>query len=532
MRRFALTLLVACATPKPIPVAPLPRAAYAHYLEGKLAVYGKDWAAATRALKAAAAASPDQPMIAVELAHAQVKAGDAAGAATTLAAARAKWPTHAQVWLASGDALAATATEQAADFYRKAIELASDDERGYLGLAKIELARNRPDVAEKVLVVLVKHIPGSVDGHYLLAQRLATRDLATAIGELHATIERNPDHIDARLDLSRALRRQGHLDDAVAQLRSAFDRAAQPLDIAEELFWLLCEADDRTAAIDLLTLLDDDRSEIDALAAIARLERGLGRFDESRAIAARIGATDSDVGALVLARTELAAHDFAKARAALATIDAASAHHGETVKVGALVELDAGDPAAALALAQPAKDPELALLAAFALVDLRRPAEARALVPAQDFSRARLEDRLGDTAAAVALCERIIKAHADSSSALNLAGYLLADSGKRLDDAEAYLRHARDLSPGDPAVLDSWGWLLLKRGKTRDAIKALDRAARYAPREAEILVHLAAAWAADHAPRTAADLLDRADALHPSQAVKQRIAALRVTLRP
>ncbi len=531
-RFFGFFVATACATPKPVPITPLPRAAYAHYLEGKLAIYGHDWTAATAALKAAALASPDQPMIAVELAHAQVKAGDTAGAAATLAAARAKWPQHAQVWLASGDALATTATDQAAEAYRKAIELASDDERGYLGLAKIELARNRPDVAEKVLLVLVKHIPGSVDGHYLLAQRLATRDMTAAIGELRATIERNPDHIDARLDLARALRRQGKLDDAIAQLRSAFDRAAQPLDIAEELFWLLCEADDRTAAIDLLTLLDDDRSELDALAAVARLERGLGRLDESRAIATRIATTDSEVGAIVLARTELAARDFAKARAALAGIDVTSDHHGEATKVGALIELDAGDPAAALALVQPPKDPELALLAAFALADQGKAAEARALVPAQDFSRARLEDRLGDTAAAIAVCERIIAAHPDSSSALNLAGYLLADRGTRLADAEGYLRRARDLSPGDPAVLDSWGWLLLKRGKVRDAIVALDRAARYAPRESEILVHLATAWAADHAPRTAVELLDRAAALGPSKAVNQRIKSLRVTLGP
>ena len=479
-----LALLVGCAAPKPRPVPPLPRAAYAHYLDGKLAVYAHDWTTATAALEAALAAAPDQPMIAVELAHAQVKAGNVAGAAATLAAARGRWPEHAQVWLASGDALAATNTGEAAVAYRKAIELASDDERGYLGLARVELARKRPDVAEQVLRVLVVHVPGSIDGHYLLAQRYATRDMPAAIGELRATIERNPDHIDARLDLARALRREGHLDQAIAQTRSAFDRAAQPLDIAEELFWLLCEADDRTAAIDLLTLLDDDRSEVDALAAVARLERGLGRLDESRAVAARIAATDSDLGAIVLARTELAAHARDKALAALATVEPSSARHAEAVKVAVLVQLDAGVPTAALALAPlPTKDAELALLAAFALADQGRAAEARALVPAADFARARLEDRLGDTAAAIRLCERIIAAHPDSSSALNLGGYLLADSRTRLHDAEQYLRRARDLSPGDPAVLDSWGWLLLQRGKVKDAIRSLDRAARYAPRE-------------------------------------------------
>jgi Flp pilus assembly protein TadD len=115
-------------------------------------------------------------------------------------------------------------------------------------------------------------------------------------------------------------------------------------------------------------------------------------------------------------------------------------------------------------------------------------------------------------------------------AALNLAGYLLADSGRRLGDAERYLRHARELAPGDPAILDSWGWLLLRRGDARGAVRALDRAARFAPLEPEILVHLAAAWAADGAPGTAARTLDRASALARRRAVQRRIAALRQTL--
>ena len=43
-------------------------------------------------------------------------------------------------------------------------------------------------------------------------------------------------------------------------------------------------------------------------------------------------------------------------------------------------------------------------------------------------------------------------------------------------------------------------------------------------------MHLAAAWAADGAPRTAAGALDRAAALAPNRAVRRRIAAVRQTL--
>jgi hypothetical protein len=51
-----------------------------------------------------------------------------------------------------------------------------------------------------------------------------------------------------------------------------------------------------------------------------------------------------------------------------------------------------------------------------------------------------------------------------------------------------------------------------------------------APREPEILFHLASAWAADGAPRTAAAVLARTDELLTPPTVRERIAALRSTL--
>src|SRR5678816_3942516 len=86
----------------------------------------------TCALAAAAAAAPDQPMIAVELARLQMKAKRTGDAIATLARARARWPDHPQVWLASGDLLAASDPGEAGRAYLRAIRLAPDDERAYL----------------------------------------------------------------------------------------------------------------------------------------------------------------------------------------------------------------------------------------------------------------------------------------------------------------------------------------------------------------------------------------------------------------
>jgi tetratricopeptide (TPR) repeat protein len=536
MRRLLVVVALGCGGKKP-PAAlpPLPHAAYAHYLDGKLAAYRDDWSAAADALAHAQAAAPDQAVVAVELARAQHRAKRSEAARATLAAARTKWPKHAQVWIASGDLLAQTAPAEAIRAYRRGNELEPLDERAYLGLAKLE----QPADALRTLRRLVARVPTSIDGRYRLGQRLAiAKDVPAALAQLRKVLELDPDHIDARLDLARGLRLQGKLDEAIAQTRSAFDRSGQALDLAEELYYLLLEADDRVAAVDLLTLLDDDRSDTEALATIAKLDRGLGRLDEARAIAARITKLDAELGALVLAEIEIAAGEPAAAAKRALAIESSSRHQVDARRVAAVALLAAGEPQRALDAIGPSRaakptDVDLATLAAFALVDLGKPAEARGMLAplgdgaAATFARARLADRAGDSATALALLEPLIAAKPDLIPALNLAGYLLADANQRLADAERYLRRARELAPGDPAILDSWGWLLHRKGEHRAAVRALDRAARFAPREAEILVHLAAAWIADGAPRTGAATLDLAARLRPSPAVQKRIDALR-----
>ena len=164
--------LGACTHPAPSrPLPPLPRNVYAHYLAGKLAAYEGDWVAAADALTEAAAAAPDQPMVTVELARMQMKAKRRSAALATLATARRRWPEHPQVWLVSGDLLAASDPAEARHAYLRAIQLSPDDERAYLGLAKLQ----KDGAAETTLRILIAQVPASVDGHYRLAVGLAMR---------------------------------------------------------------------------------------------------------------------------------------------------------------------------------------------------------------------------------------------------------------------------------------------------------------------------------------------------------------------
>jgi len=540
----ALALVVACNhEAAPVAMRPLPQGAYAHYLSGTLAGYRDDWATAANELTLAVEAAPDQPVIVVELARALSKAKKTNDALVVLAKARGMWPDHPEVWIASGDLLGASDRTGAIAAYQHAIELEPDAEHAYLGLEKLQT--DEPIAAEHTLRALIAHVPGSVDGHYHLAQRLRLAgDDTGAVGELRVVLERDPDQIDARLDLARLLRKHGKLPEAVQQTRSAFDRAGQPLDVAEELFWLLCEADDRQGAVDLLTLLDDDRSDLDALAMVERFDIELGRLVEAKTVVTRIATQDAEAGTVARAELESATGEVASTGEPLAVSTALSVPQSSSQfslarRIAGDALLTAGKPARALEVIEPARrakpdDLELAFIAAVATADAGSPAQAESFVAGNDvahqLAQARLADHVHDTKAALATLVPLVRAHPRNVTALNLAGYLLADSKQRLDDAEAYLKAARELQPGDPAILDSWGWLLLQRGRTREAIRALDHAQRFAPREPEILVHLATAWAADHVPKTAEDLLARAVALHPTADVQKRIDDLKKAL--
>ena len=195
---------------------PLARDAYSHYLAGQLAGYRDDWATAANELAEAAAAAPDQPVIAVALARALANAKRDPDALAVLAKARETWPDHPEVWLASGDLLGDSDRAGAIAAYERAIALEPDAEHAYLGLEK--LAGLRPDRRRANPARADR--PRARIGRRPLSPRAAAQarrdELAGAIGELHVVLEHDPDQIDARLDLARLLRIRGKLDEAVA----------------------------------------------------------------------------------------------------------------------------------------------------------------------------------------------------------------------------------------------------------------------------------------------------------------------------
>ncbi|NBW99703.1 hypothetical protein EBR03_09040, partial [bacterium] len=73
---------------------------------------------------------------------------------------------------------------------------------------------------------------------------------------------------------------------------------------------------------------------------------------------------------------------------------------------------------------------------------------------------------------------------------LNFIGYLYAEMGQNLVEAEELVRKAMALKPNDGFIEDSLGWVLFKQGKLKESQEALERAAALQPEEAIIFEHM------------------------------------------
>lgn len=101
-----------------------------------------------------------------------------------------------------------------------------------------------------------------------------------------------------------------------------------------------------------------------------------------------------------------------------------------------------------------------------------------------------LQEKLGDKAAAVTTMKTIFSLNPQNYHALNFVGYLYAELGQNLLEAEELVRKAINLKPNDGFIEDSLGWILFKQGKLKESQEALERAAALQPDEAIICEHL------------------------------------------
>ncbi len=133
--------------------------------------------------------------------------------------------------------------------------------------------------------------------------------------------------------------------------------------------------------------------------------------------------------------------------------------------------------------------------------------KALALLPANSLSawlvhydRAMCYDQDGNWPNAEADLKQALKLSPGQPYVLNYLGYSWATKGKHLAQARAMIEQALKVVPNDGAVVDSLGYVLMRQDQPRAAVRALLRAVQLEPEDPTINAHLGDAYAAagDH----------------------------------
>lgn len=105
------------------------------------------------------------------------------------------------------------------------------------------------------------------------------------------------------------------------------------------------------------------------------------------------------------------------------------------------------------------------------------------------FLRSVLSTERNDLALMEQDLRKIIELDPTSPLAYNSLGYTLADRTDRVEEAYELIQRAAELSPDDPAVIDSLGWVQYRLGMLAEARKNLTRAYELLP-DHEVAAHL------------------------------------------
>jgi tetratricopeptide (TPR) repeat protein len=91
--------------------------------------------------------------------------------------------------------------------------------------------------------------------------------------------------------------------------------------------------------------------------------------------------------------------------------------------------------------------------------------------------------------------KKVLAVNPKNAEVLNYYGYMLADRGIRLEEAQEMIERALEQQPFNGAFLDSLGWVYYKQNKIDDALSALRKASEREAHDPTIRLHLGDAYA-------------------------------------
>lgn len=131
-----------------------------------------------------------------------------------------------------------------------------------------------------------------------------------------------------------------------------------------------------------------------------------------------------------------------------------------------------------------------------AVAGLRRAVDLHPTDGALRFALGATLARAGKAGEADEQMRGLLALEPENAEALNFVGYGYAERGVRLDEAEAMLRRALASAPRRGHIVDSLGWVLLRKGDVPRAVETLELAVRLTGPDPAVLEHLGDAYRA------------------------------------
>jgi tetratricopeptide (TPR) repeat protein len=417
---------------------------------------------------------------------------------------------------------------------------------------RIQLAQGDPAAALKSFEKGIRHWPNNAGARYLAG--VAAHELGDwerAVTELREAMradkaEANSAQLLARIHYERGDYQQAVNFSSAALRRSRDAREADDFILASRALTKLGQYDKaRAAATSLGEIPGQKPSSVAELAQVAHAEKGPQSAIDAIAESGLDLYDTSNARPLRVLIDNLLELD--RSSKALTTVDAALARNPDDAELHAirgtvLIRLRRSDEAAQEFEAAQKLDPEnaralagLATLAgnardfgkAIELFDRAAKAGGEG-TGAYAYSAAQLTLQLGDEADATERLGNIVRKHPGHAGSRNDLAWLLAESGGNLDTALSLAEDAQRLDPS-PDILDTLGWVHIKRGEGAAAAAALEKALEQEPESASIRYHLGTALAMAGDSQRAREMLESAldtEGFDEADAARRELAKL------
>lgn len=402
-------------------------------------------------------------------------------------------------------------SEQAEQALRRVVALTEGGtQAGLQEVAALVGASEHAETARPVLNALAADYPEAAVVHYASAEVAArSGETEQALVALDRALELEPFHVEALVLRTRIQMDQGRSEEALAQLRRAYDERPDKRGLALGYVRLLVEAEHHQEAKREMQQVHERFGEDSfAVRTLALLAMQAEMWEHATLYLERLVAMN--------ARTSMARYYLGRIAQQQGDCTRALRYY---VKVGRGEHRLDAELRAALCMAEAGRLDEARLH----LERMRAQHQATDAGPRIALTHARIERRNGELARAVEILSQALERYEDNADlrytraltaaeadrfelarrdlgavleqepgnarALNALGYMLADRGVNLERARALIERALEQQPDEPAVLDSMGWVLFRQGELQQALGYLERAYELEPGP-EIAAHL------------------------------------------